>query len=267
MDKYITDLKRHINEFMYHLIKSTAQWNRGCLQFLMAGGIVYDQRTGTLNHVSHQVTNLFATHPLLQRSLGYNRDVINHGSAGDFPSVAQSKVREAAVEMVPEDITRFNNAQPRRGEILQVGEIRLSLHDTICSGVFIVVDAFYEMRQISRTTNHAVVNTKDVMGSINVQHNCQFGRCVIRPTKPVQLERQPTNILTPEVGHTDDGHFVINVAVLHNPALHCLVSDLPGQGLTARGWVECVNHGFSVWAQVPDEPADILDTTASEALQ
>ncbi|KAI7947941.1 hypothetical protein MJO28_009849 [Puccinia striiformis f. sp. tritici] len=194
-------------------------------------------------------------------------DVINHGSAGDFPSVAQSKVREAAVEMVPEDITRFNNAQPRRGEILQVGEIRLSLHDTICSGVFIVVDAFYEMRQISRTTNHAVVNTKDVMGSINVQHNCQFGRCVIRPTKPVQLERQPTNILTPEVGHTDDGHFVINVAVLHNPALHCLVSDLPGQGLTARGWVECVNHGFSVWAQVPDEPADILDTTASEALQ
>ncbi|KAI7934433.1 hypothetical protein MJO28_017066, partial [Puccinia striiformis f. sp. tritici] len=121
------------------------------------------------------------------------------------------------------------------------------------------------MRQISRTTNHAVVNTKDVMGSINVQHNCQFGRCVIRPTKPVQLERQPTNILTPEVGHTDDGHFVINVAVLHNPALHCLVSDLPGQGLTARGWVECVNHGFSVWAQVPDEPEGILDTTASEA--
>ncbi|KAH9450714.1 hypothetical protein H4Q26_015117 [Puccinia striiformis f. sp. tritici PST-130] len=163
MDKYITDLKRHINEFMYHLIKSTAQWvhkpklhmllhlpecilcfgpaslfstekfesfnevvceasvhsnrqalgrdiamtfqNRGCLQFLMAGGIVYDRRTGTLTHVSHQVTNLFATHPLLQRSLGYNRDVINRGSAGDFPSVAQSKVREAAVEMVPEDIT------------------------------------------------------------------------------------------------------------------------------------------------------------------
>ncbi|KAI7943556.1 hypothetical protein MJO28_011084 [Puccinia striiformis f. sp. tritici] len=79
---------------------------------------------------------------------------------------------------------------------------------------------------LKRTVYTAVVNAKDLAGSINVQHNCQLGNCPILKTKSTFMERQETSEKTDDVVHSDHDRYIINAASLRNAELHRLLSNM-----------------------------------------
>ncbi|KAH9453662.1 hypothetical protein Pst134EA_024531 [Puccinia striiformis f. sp. tritici] len=91
---------------------------------------------------------------------------------------------------------------------------------------FTGADGHYEMCGLKRTVYTAVVNAKDLAGSINVQHNRQLGNCLILKTKSTFMEQQETSEKTDEVVHSDHNHYIINAASLRNVELHRLLSNM-----------------------------------------
>jgi hypothetical protein len=63
-----------------------------------------------------------------------------------------------------------------------------------------------------------------VKSCINVQHNYDEGGCPVKKTRPSRIERRETGIMTPQVEHTDENHFVINTASFHAPFQHHKIS-------------------------------------------
>ncbi|KAA1133467.1 hypothetical protein PGTUg99_015322 [Puccinia graminis f. sp. tritici] len=134
------------------------------------------------------------------------------------------------------------------------------------------VDAFYEMRQLKRTSQSTVVNARFIQGCINVQHNCCKGNCSATKTKAKKKERQTTGDLTWEVTHNDQDHYIINASSLHDPTLHQMISKLPVRTLQDQEWVDAISQGLAVWNdqdeditsdEDDDEDADAADEVNS----
>ena len=95
---------------------------------------------------------------------------------------------------------------------------------------------------------------QDVIGCINVQqYNCHLSDCPVTLSCKASLERQATSVKTVQVENTNDRHFIINIASLSNPQLHCEISKLSYHPISPDQWVQCVTSGFQTWAQTSDE--------------
>ncbi|KAI7963823.1 hypothetical protein MJO29_004250 [Puccinia striiformis f. sp. tritici] len=70
----------------------------------------------------------------------------------------------------------------------------------------------YSMREVSHTQTKQYVNVNEIEACINVVHNCDKENCPIKKTKPSLIEHQETEIMTAQVEHLDNKHFVINTA-------------------------------------------------------
>ena len=98
-----------------------------------------------------------------------------------------------------------------------------------------------------------ILLTQDIIGCLNVQHNCHRFNCPVTLSRQATLERQATGVKTVQVEHLYDSHFIINTAALRNQQLHSDISNLTFSPITPDAWIECVNAGFDVWEQTPDE--------------
>ncbi|PLW44278.1 hypothetical protein PCASD_03814 [Puccinia coronata f. sp. avenae] len=292
MDIYLDQLTLHIHWFMRLIIESNAQLspsrdlavtfaNYSGLKFLVSGGVLYKKQTGSTSTASSEVRQVFAGNPLLQRAMGYNYKLDDSVS---YPLDLKIKIPKEDTLPVPIEFD-----EPVHPQMAQVAQLLLSKHDVLHPGfeqeskplvgmiksiwvkkttganIYYVcvqgfetteVDNHYQMRSIVRTPYHAVVHTKFILGTINVQHNCRKFDCPVVCSRGAQMERQDTRLTRPEVKHCDDIYYIINAVSLSNPDLHQLVSRLAMEPTQPGEWVECVRAGFAVWSKGTDEIID-----------
>ncbi|PLW49893.1 hypothetical protein PCANC_07137 [Puccinia coronata f. sp. avenae] len=255
--------------------------NYSGLKFLVSGGVLYNEQTGSTSTASSEVRQVFAGNPLLQRAMGYNYKLDDSVS---YP--LDLKIKIPKEDTLPAPI-EFD--EPVHPQMALVAQLLLSKHEVLHPGfeqeskplvgmiksiwvkkttgakIYYVrvqgfetteVDNHYQMRSIVRTPYHAVVHTKFILGTINVQHNCRKFDCPVVCSQGAQMEHQDTRLTRPEVKHCDDIYYIINAASLSNPDLHQLVSRLAMEPTQPGEWVECVRAGFAVWSKGTDEIID-----------
>ncbi|PLW46503.1 hypothetical protein PCASD_06316 [Puccinia coronata f. sp. avenae] len=253
--------------------------NYSTLKFLLSGGVIYNEQTGCTSTASRNVQEAFNAHPQLQQSLGCDSRTATEFNS--YPLDLNARLPKADKQAIPVQFTDVST----HVAVHQVAQLKLSKHDLIQKGVYVVVnqapkylvglveslwvknssarcdyyalvngfeagdvDPHYQMRKIRRTAHHALY----LMGSINVQHNCCSFNCPVVKSWRARIEQQETSTCTPEVQHKDDDHFIIKSASLSNAELHRLVAALPMEATTPQEWTECVRAGYAVWTKTGD---------------
>ncbi|POV99178.1 hypothetical protein PSHT_13647 [Puccinia striiformis] len=56
------------------------------------------------------------------------------------------------------------------------------------------INDFYMMREFTKTSTTCLIKVKDIVATLNLQHNCHDGKCTIEKTKVTRVERQETNV-------------------------------------------------------------------------
>jgi hypothetical protein len=67
-----------------------------------------------------------------------------------------------------------------------------------------------------------------------------------------------------QVEHTEDDHFIINSASLHNAQLHHRISDLFYPPISPEEWVRCIAKGMQVWSAAGDAGEELYEDSNSE---
>ncbi|KAH9472079.1 hypothetical protein MJO29_002128 [Puccinia striiformis f. sp. tritici] len=101
---------------------------------------------------------------------------------------------------------------------------------------------------LDQDPNSISILTK-IEACINVQHNSDKGGCPIKKTKPSLIELQETGIMTAQVEHLDNKHFVINTASFHDPFQHHMVSQINLPQLSDADMVQCAAEGLENWGR------------------
>ncbi|KNE91382.1 hypothetical protein PSTG_15205 [Puccinia striiformis f. sp. tritici PST-78] len=204
------------------------------LGFLLSSGIIHNNSTQTFSRGSDEVINIFLHNPVIRKSLGYDFYVLNPLSPNNYPFTKKDKVIEE--EELP--------------NIKQVCQVQITKHEIVQKGCFVPIQShgsrkgigsvqslweyhsrsrfkfyihfnkfkihgfneLYSMREVSHTQTKQYVNVNEIEACINVVHNCDKENCPIKKTKPSLIEHQETEIMTAQVEHLDNKHFVINTA-------------------------------------------------------
>ncbi|KAA1114601.1 hypothetical protein PGT21_014993 [Puccinia graminis f. sp. tritici] len=282
--------------------------NYSSIRFLTSGGTIYDPKTSQSRGIGDDVTSIFSGNKIIQQSMGYNFNASHPLDPDQYPAkTAKHHIQDPKLQ-IPQQLEN----PPDGRVVTQVAQIQINKHDRLDPGVFVVVgnntsdelgvgevqslwqakaegmspsffckvnvfklkgvDAFYEMRQLKRTSQSTVVNARFIQGCINVQHNCCKGNCSATKTKAKNKERQTTGDLTWEVTHNDQDHYIINASSLHDPTLHQMISKLPVRTLQDQEWVDAISQGLAVWNdqdeditsdEDEDEDADAADEVNS----
>ncbi|EHS64486.1 uncharacterized protein PGTG_20949 [Puccinia graminis f. sp. tritici CRL 75-36-700-3] len=266
-----------------------------CIKFWLSGGYLLDESTGLLTRASIQVRQAFEENISLQESLGYSATNTYQPAPDEYPSCHAGHYRCESTSNPPDSLVDLAGDAPVR----QRAGLLLGRNEDVRVGFFVVVrgvngscmigevdsiwevdwgfattyhldivgfdvdgyDEHYDMTRIARTAYIHLVNATDVEGAINVQHNCQLGRCALDQTGSTFRERILTNEKSDELRHSDKDHFVINGASLHNPALHQRMS-LPGPlPISHANWRDAITLGLEIWGH-PDDPG--LDSDESD---
>ncbi|POW11283.1 hypothetical protein PSHT_08506 [Puccinia striiformis] len=56
------------------------------------------------------------------------------------------------------------------------------------------INDFYMMREFTKTSTTCSIKVKDIVATLNLQHNCHDGKCTIEKTKVTRVERQETDV-------------------------------------------------------------------------
>ncbi|KAJ7230002.1 hypothetical protein GGX14DRAFT_344444 [Mycena pura] len=64
--------------------------------------------------------------------------------------------------------------------------------------------------------SHVVVESKSIQFAFSVQHDCRKGKCLPAVVGKQRQEREETDLDRKLITHSDDDHFIINMAGLHN---------------------------------------------------
>ncbi|KAI7965365.1 hypothetical protein MJO29_003463 [Puccinia striiformis f. sp. tritici] len=253
------------------------------LRFILSGGIIYNYSTKTFSKASEEVINIFQRNPVICKSLGYDFHASNPLSRNDYPFTKKDKVIEEEQLPVPQQLIDHCSCQ----NIKQVCQVQITKHEILEKGCFVSIQShgsrrrigsvqslweyhsrsrskfyihfnefkihefneLYSMREVSRTRTKQYVNVNEIEACINVQHNCDKGNCPIKKTKPSRIERQETEIMTAQVEHSDNQHFVINTASFHDPFQHHIVSQTNLPQLSDADMVQCAVEGLENWGR------------------
>ncbi|KAI9620260.1 hypothetical protein H4Q26_013829 [Puccinia striiformis f. sp. tritici PST-130] len=185
MAAYQVQLRLHVDHFLAHLIKASAQW-------------VNKPKIHMLRHLGDSILRFGPAVIFSTRSLSPSTELSPH----EYPKF----LRNDGCWLVGQVNSLWE----------VVGSRRASCYVELTGFDFTGADGHYEMCGLKRTVYTAVVNAKDLAGSINVQHNCQLGNCPILKTKSTFMERQETSEKTDDVVHSDHDRYIINAASLRN---------------------------------------------------
>ena len=70
---------------------------------------------------------------------------------------------------------------------------------------------------------------------LNVQHDCERGACSREPLVAQVQERQTTSRTIETIKHSTDGHYIVNMHVLHNPHILRKLFDRESYSIPAIG--------------------------------
>ncbi|PLW05813.1 hypothetical protein PCANC_27576 [Puccinia coronata f. sp. avenae] len=259
--------------------------NYQALRFLLSGGIIYDKEKKKASSCSPEILDLFKNNRTIQQSFGYNPDFVNPST--EFP-FAKRTTSELADLPVP---TSLANMFPQ-SSINQVAQLQLNRHEIIKKSYFVLIQSthtsteyvgyvqsvwkvdtqffvhvykmqklplihsFYWMRGFCKTKELWAVNSKDIVTTLNLQHDCHHGQCKVTRTRSTTIERLETTIKTPEVLHQDDEFFILNSASLHAPEQHRRIADLPITPVSPKQWLSITQLGLSRWGVVQAPAAE-----------
>ncbi|KAA1117393.1 hypothetical protein PGT21_005899 [Puccinia graminis f. sp. tritici] len=88
---------------------------------------------------------------------------------------------------------------------------------------------------------------KDIVVTLNLQHNCHDGKCPIKKTKMVQAERQDTPVRVQQVCHTDSKHYILNSVSFHESEEHRHMNNLIFHQIDSEDVVEAMSEGHLTW--------------------
>ncbi|POW08999.1 hypothetical protein PSTT_07118 [Puccinia striiformis] len=163
-------------------------------RFLLSGGMIYNYSTQTFSRGSDEVINIFLHNPkdkvIEEEQLPVPQQLIDH--------------------CLIQNIKQIQSHGSRRhiGSVQSLWEY----HSRSRSKFYIHFDEFkihefnelYSMREVSCTQTKQHVNVNEIEACINVQHNCDKGKCPIKKTKPSLIEHEETEIMTAQVEHSDN---------------------------------------------------------------
>ncbi|PLW50201.1 hypothetical protein PCASD_01786 [Puccinia coronata f. sp. avenae] len=297
MSAYIADLRRHINVFVYLLIKSNTQWiNKPKIHMLL-------HLPDLIEHFGPAalfLTKTFESYNgvLQQASVHSNRQSPGRDLAVTFDNYAALKflvsggvIHNEATGGAATASDKVQNVFSSNPQLQQaMGYNHLTAQPVLCKKYPLPLTrtqreadkqapppdllanglncSTYQVARLmlrknvvgkvqSLNSSVAIVHTLKVLGTINVQHNCHQHQCPVVASGPTQVEHQDTGPTIPTVRHSEGDHMIINSASLSNAELHWVISDLPMHTIGPHNWIRCVKEGYDIWAKIPD---DVFDT-------
>ncbi|POW19850.1 hypothetical protein PSHT_04232 [Puccinia striiformis] len=244
MEEYQTQLKAQIKNFIYQCVKVTGQW-------------VNKPKFHHLLHLPESIlrfgpASLFSTEKfesfngvLRNASIHSNKQSPGRDIAITFDNYySLSQVLEEEELPVPEQLIRHCSSQnisqiEGHGSRLRIGS----------------VESLWEYHSRSRSKFYINFNEfklDDFNGYSSLHQcsaNCDKGNCPIKNTRPSLIERQETEIMTAQVEHVDNKHFIINTAAFHDPFQHHKVSQTNLPQLSDEDMVQCAVEGLENWGR------------------
>ncbi|KNZ47722.1 hypothetical protein VP01_61g10 [Puccinia sorghi] len=110
----------------------------------------------------------------------------------------------------------------------------------------------YRMREFVTTNEACLAISTDNVCTLNLQHNCFDGKCQVKKTKVVRIERQDTIVRRNEVCHTDRVKYILNSASFHAPEEHRRMACLSISRVQPAEVVNGMHKGFEIWRKERD---------------
>ncbi|KAI9602047.1 hypothetical protein KEM48_000993 [Puccinia striiformis f. sp. tritici PST-130] len=259
------------------------------LRFLASGGRIYDKNTRTTSQASPAVLNLFQNNVSIQKSMGYDATLAE--SITHFPhervvplSKAEKTLAETQLIPIP---TALQREFPGR-DFRHIACLQLNKHERISRDYFVLVKSttseeyigrvnsiwsvsthifvnvtkfqmadfrgYYGMTEFCKTTDTCSVESKDIVCTLNLQHNCHDGRCPIKMNKTTQIERQEASTRIRQVCHTDQERFILNLTSFHAPKAHRRMSANAFSRVVPETCVAGLNEGHEIWRKKYKQP-------------
>ncbi|KAH9808339.1 hypothetical protein DFH28DRAFT_1039480 [Melampsora americana] len=109
------------------------------------------------------------------------------------------------------------------------------------------VNAFYGMREVKVTERTKLVNVKDIVCLLNIQHNCHDVKCALAKTHRKKIERTISTIGLWGVDHVVSPSFILNAASHYSGHIHQRLSDLDLPDILPEEWNIAINTGLKYW--------------------
>ncbi|PLW23420.1 hypothetical protein PCASD_14732 [Puccinia coronata f. sp. avenae] len=107
--------------------------NYQALRFLLSGGIKYNQATQSTSSCSSQIRDFFRNNPIVQKSLGFNPELLN--PTLQYPYQKRTMLDQKDAVSIP---TSLANRFPSNS-INQISQVQLNAHEVIHKSVFILI--------------------------------------------------------------------------------------------------------------------------------
>ncbi|OAV96041.1 hypothetical protein PTTG_02286 [Puccinia triticina 1-1 BBBD Race 1] len=89
---------------------------------------------------------------------------------------------------------------------------------------------------------------QDLKSCLNVQHDCQTGKCEIKTNNKRRRENEEAAPSPKAIVHLDDNQFILNSASFHSSVSHRQVASLGIQPILPSAWQIGITHGMRQWA-------------------
>ncbi|PLW16202.1 hypothetical protein PCASD_18054 [Puccinia coronata f. sp. avenae] len=103
------------------------------------------------------------------------------------------------------------------------------------------------MAEFEVTEQPLFVNAKEVLSSLNLQHNCHNGNCQLTKTRVMRVERQDSQVKAMEVAHEDNKKFILNSCSLQAIKFHRRTSGLKLETVEPLQWLNALHDGLNKW--------------------
>ncbi|KAA1110820.1 hypothetical protein PGT21_032339 [Puccinia graminis f. sp. tritici] len=255
--------------------------NFDALRLILSRARICNRQTNKQFYAAECVSQIFSQNCLIQKSMGYNRCLL--GSSSSFPTQIPTPLTKAEKVPIPEYFNQFPHSQ-----VSQVSQLRLSDKDVLRKGFFCVltpggdsskqvigraeslwqikqphrtrfvinlthfckkgISRFYRMRILEKTGSHDYYSVSDIKACLNIQHDCNSGRCQIIPNNGSDSKKgegaPPANILV----HSDDKQFILNSASLHSVVAHRQLASFHLEPISPLTWKSAIAEGMKEWA-------------------
>ncbi|EFP76249.1 uncharacterized protein PGTG_02690 [Puccinia graminis f. sp. tritici CRL 75-36-700-3] len=251
--------------------------NDACLRSILSGGLHWNHRTHGRFRADPQVTAIFQNNPAIQNSLGYNHLLVTPQQ--QQTCVITTPLPKEQKEGVPDFLQRifFHQLKLFQHDVLKKDYFVLvkknttvgSTKDIECvesiwsaslksqTQYFIKarrfsqgpIHPFYHMKELYATNHIDYFEASDICACLNVQHNCQSGRCQVARGSRNKGPNYEGNQTTLKIRHNDKKSFILNSASLRDPVTHRELAGINTQ--YPLNWATAIGTGRYRWKHHP----------------
>jgi hypothetical protein len=108
------------------------------LRLVLSNARLFNHKTRFPFYASTQVTKIFSTNPIIQKSMGYNPESAAPTNSNAFPTPIPSPLCAEDKQDIPSYFSQFLDAQ-----VTQISQLRLTEKDVIKRGCFVLVNSLF----------------------------------------------------------------------------------------------------------------------------